>query len=69
MDPAKLKFLRDNAKKLFDSKSYRDLFQKTFAYWEDPVIGDDVVKMVNEAVAIPKADVDVLDSLAKKYIK
>ena len=69
MDPDKVKYLRVKLKELFDSKGYQALAKKVFGYWEDPVMGDDLVKLIADVAATPKADVDLMNELGKKYIK
>ncbi|MEE8194460.1 MAG: tripartite tricarboxylate transporter substrate-binding protein [Dehalococcoidales bacterium] len=69
MDPDKVKYLRVKLKELFDSKGYQRLAGKVFGYWEDPVMGEDLVKLITAVAATPKADVDLMNELAKKYIK
>jgi len=69
MDPAKVQYLRTKIVELFKTKAYQALAQKVFGYWEDPIVGKDVEKLIEEVQATPKADVDLMNRLAKKYIK
>jgi len=69
MDPAKVQYLRTKIVELFKSKAYQGLAKTVFGYWEDPVVGSDLEKLVEEVQATPKADVDLMNRLAKKYIK
>jgi tripartite-type tricarboxylate transporter receptor subunit TctC len=46
MDPAKLAYLRETMKKMFDSVGYQRLAKKVFGYWDDPVMGEDLEKLV-----------------------
>lgn len=69
MDPAKVQYLRTKIVELFKSKAYQGLAKTVFGYWEDPMIGKDVEKLIEEVQATPKADVDLMNQLAAKYIK
>jgi tripartite-type tricarboxylate transporter receptor subunit TctC len=69
MDPAKVQYLRTKIVELFKSKAYQGLAKSVFGYWEDPLIGKDVEKLIEEVQATPKADVELMNRLAKKYIK
>jgi tripartite-type tricarboxylate transporter receptor subunit TctC len=69
MDQAKVDYLSAKLKVLFDSKPYQTVAKKVFGFWDDPVIGKDVVKMIAELAAISKADIDFMNGLHDKYIK
>ncbi|MBI2960704.1 MAG: hypothetical protein HYY28_10345 [Betaproteobacteria bacterium] len=69
MDPAKVEYLRKKIVELFKSKGYQAMAKTVFGYWEDPVVGKDLEKLIQELQAMPKADVDLMNRLAKKYIK
>lgn len=69
MDPAKVQYLRTKIVELFKSKAYQALAKTVFGYWEDPLVGKDVEKLIEEVQATPKADVDLMNRLAKKFIK
>lgn len=69
MDPAKLEYLRTKIVQLFKSKGYQAMAKTVFGYWEDAVVGKDLEKLVAEVQTMPKADVELMNQLAKKYIK
>lgn len=69
MDPAKVQYLRTKIVELFKSKSFQATANKVFGYWEDPVVGKDLEKLIAEVQATPKADVELMKQLAVKYIK
>lgn len=69
MDPAKVEYLRAKIKDLFYSPGYKATAEKVFGYWDEPVIGKDVEKLIAQVNALPKADVEEMNRLAKKYVK
>jgi len=69
MDPAKVEYLRTKTLELFRSKGYKVLANTVFGYWEEPMAGKDVEKLIAEVQATPKADVELMQQLAKKFIK
>ena len=69
MDPAMVEYLRVKSLELFNSKGYQAVAKKVFGFWEDPVIGEDVDKMIADVAATSKADIEFMDNLHKKYMK
>jgi len=69
MDPAMVDYLRQGMKKIIEHKSYQAIAKKVFGYVDEPIIGEDLVKLIQDLAATPKADLDLFDSLHKKYIK
>ena len=69
MDPAMLEYLRVKTIEMTKSKGYTRLAKSIFGYWEDPVVGKDLENVIKDVQATSKADVDLMNSLQKKYVK
>jgi len=69
MDPAMVEYLRAKTKEMVASKGYTRLANKIFGFWDPPVMGADAAAIVKMVTEMPKADVDLMDSLQKKYVK
>jgi tripartite-type tricarboxylate transporter receptor subunit TctC len=69
MDPAKVQYLRTKVAELFNSKGYKAMANNVFGYWEKPMLGPELEKLIKEVQATPKEDVDLMLRLEKKYIK
>jgi len=69
MDPAMVDYLQQGMKKMIATETYKSAAMKVMGFVDEPIIGQDLVKLIQGLAAIPKADVDLMNSLHKKWVK